>query len=257
LIPGATAVAARTAAEAQTPESDAAAGVPAPVAAAGGVRPGTVTGSNGTSEHAVVPPPRPSTSRPPVQIRPGAVDASNRVAGAPPRGAAPGRGPADFFRRALPVLIAALVLAAIVAVLLSVTSGGSDKTAASSSTPTSNAPATHHRAAPKAFNPATVTVAVLNGTPTNGLARRISTKLAAGGFKQGNIKSAADQTRTATVVAYMPGHRADAIAVAKALKLGSASVNQIDPGTQAIACTPPSACAATVVVTVGADLANQ
>jgi hypothetical protein len=155
------------------------------------------------------------------------------------------------------VLIAALALAAIVVVLLAITSGGTSKPAATSSTPTSNAPATHHRAPPRAFNPATGTAAVLNGTPTTGLARRISTKLAAGGFKQGSIKSASDQTRTATVVAYMPGHRGDALAVAKALKLGSASVNQVDPGTQAIACPPPSACVATVVVTVGADLANQ
>ena len=75
--------------------------------------------------------------------------------------------------------------------------------------------------------------------------------------EQGTVASASDETRTATVVSYLPGHGQDALQVAKALKLGSASVQRIDPSTQAIACPPPSQCAASVVVTVGADLSNQ
>jgi hypothetical protein len=54
----------------------------------------------------------------------------------------------------------------------------------------------------------------------------------------------------------MPGHRRDALAVASTLKLGAASVQPVDQNTQAVACPPPSACTATVVVTVGSDLAN-
>ena len=147
----------------------------------------------------------------------------------------------------------------MVALLLILTSGGGGSPAVSSSTPASNAPSTHHQRAarPKAFNPATVTVTVLNGTATSGLAHRISTKLTAAGFKQGIVSGASDATRTATVVAYTPGHNQDALQVAKLLKLGSASVQRIDPSTQAIACPPPSQCAASVVVTVGSDLANQ
>jgi hypothetical protein len=103
-----------------------------------------------------------------------------------------------------------------------------------------------------------VTVAVLNGTSTNELAHRVAAKLAAGGYKQGAVATASNQTQTATVVAYLPGaaNRTDATHVASALKLGPGSVQQIDQSTQQVACPPPSACTANVVVTVGADLAT-
>jgi hypothetical protein len=55
----------------------------------------------------------------------------------------------------------------------------------------------------------------------------------------------------------MPGHKQGALAVAKALGLGSASVQPVDPATQSVACPAPSACTANVVVTLGADLANH
>jgi 3-oxoacyl-(acyl-carrier-protein) synthase len=102
-----------------------------------------------------------------------------------------------------------------------------------------------------------VVVAVLNGTPQAGLARRISGQLTADGYKQGTVATASDSTRTATVIAYLPGHRAEALSVATSLKLGSASVQPVDQPTQAIACPPPAACRATVIVTVGADLKTQ
>jgi hypothetical protein len=102
-----------------------------------------------------------------------------------------------------------------------------------------------------------VTVAVLNGTATSGLAHRVATNLQAKGYKGGTIATASDQTRTATVVAYMPGHRRAALEVAAALKLGPASVQPVDSSTQSVACPPPSACSATVVVTVGSDLASS
>ena len=98
--------------------------------------------------------------------------------------------------------------------------------------------------------------AVLNGTATSGLAHRVALKLTGGGFKQGMVTTATDQTRTTTTVAYLPGHRRDAQAVAVTLKLSPGSVAAADQNTQAVACPPPAACTATVVVTVGADLAN-
>lgn len=235
-------------------------------------------GTNGTGEHVLAPQsaagaraagvtrsvPRPvaarpaAPARPPVQIRPGASAA--RAGSIPPRGGSSLSGSPGFARRALPALIAVVALGAVVALLLILTSGNGGTMAASTSTPASNAPTAHrHRTArPKAaFNPANVTVTVLNGTATSGLAHRISVKLTSAGYKQGTVASASDATRTATVVSYLPGHGPDALQVAKALKLGSASVQRIDPSTQAIACPPPSQCAASVVVTVGADLSNQ
>ena len=87
-------------------------------------------------------------------------------------------------------------------------------------------------------------------------AHRVALKLTGAGYKQGPIATATDQTRTATVVAYLPGHKRDGLAVASTLKLGSGSVQPVDQSTQAVACPPPSPCAVTVVVTVGSDLAS-
>ncbi len=214
-------------------------------------------------------PPRPAAAppaRPPAQGRPGGpgarpgATAAARAGSLPPRGSAPkGKAPSRVSRW----LLAAVVLlgaAAVVVVLVIVTSNGSGSTTAASTsagTPTTNATTAHHGAAPKRFNPATVTVAVLNGTPVAGLAGRTATRLVADGFKQGPVATAGDQTRQATIVAYMPGHGKDAGEVAKALKLGSASVQPIDQSTQSIACQGASPCTATVVVTVGADLQSQ
>jgi hypothetical protein len=153
--------------------------------------------------------------------------------------------------------VVALAAAAGVAVLLIATSVGGSNQTASGGASTSNAPTSHHRKAASATNPSSVTVSVLNGTPTAGLAHRTATRLTAAGYKQGAIATASDQTRTTTIVAYLPGHRRDALAVASALKLGTGAVQPVDPSTQAVACPPPSACTAAVVVTVGADLAGQ
>ncbi len=149
-----------------------------------------------------------------------------------------------------------VALAAIVVALLALTSGGTSSQSSSNSAANSNAPTPGHRAKPAAFSPSSVTVAVLNGTATSGLAHRVAVKLTSSGYKQGTIATATDQTRTATVVAFLPGHHRDALSVASALKLGSASVQPIDANTQAVACPPPAACSAGVVVTVGSDLSN-
>lgn len=232
--------------------------------------PQAAPGANGTEHAAVLPQPAaapvsaPVQRRPPVQIRPGASTAGRPGGGAarpggPPRGPAPRSAEHGPWSRGLIAALVVLAVAAVVVVLVIFTSGsgGGTTTQASSPTPTSNAPTTtHHSAGPKPFNNATVTVAVLNGTPVSGLAGRTAARLTAAGFKQGTVATAGDQTRKATIVAYMPGHSTAAAAVAKELKLGSASVQPVDASTQAIACqTTP--CTATVVVTVGADLSSQ
>ena len=113
---------------------------------------------------------------------------------------------------------------------------------------------TTKRAKPGAsFSRGGVTITVLNGTPVAGLAKRVGAQLVAQGFKQGQVTNASDQARSATIVSYLPGHRADATAVSKALK--GADVEPIDPTTKAIAC-PGTTCASTVVVTVGSDRAQ-
>ncbi|PZS14957.1 MAG: hypothetical protein DLM64_00675 [Solirubrobacterales bacterium] len=158
-------------------------------------------------------------------------------------------------RPVLTVLLAAGGVVAVAVVLLLVTTGGGVKQAANRSTATTNAP-THRRSRSSTVNPASVTVAVLNGTATQGLARTVATKLGGAGYKQGTVSTATDQTRTATVVAYLPGYKRDALAVASSLKLSSASVAPVDPSTQGVACPSTTACPANVVVTVGADLAS-
>jgi hypothetical protein len=143
-------------------------------------------------------------------------------------------------------------------VLLILTASGGGSSSRSSSTPsaTTNTATTNHRARRATVAPSSVTVAVLNGTSTQGLAARIGGKLTGAGYKQGTVATATDQTRTTTQVAFLPGYRTDAARVASTLKLPSGSVQPIDPGTRAVACPPPAACTTNVVVTVGSDLAT-
>nr|MDQ2897644.1 LytR C-terminal domain-containing protein [Actinomycetota bacterium] len=165
-------------------------------------------------------------------------------------------GPRSRLRGLLVALIALAVVAAIVVVLLLLTGGSSSPTAASSSSSkAANAPSAHprsHRTA--AIKPSSVTVAVLNGTSTNNLAHDVSVKLGAAAYKLGKIATATDQTHTTTLVAYLPGHRAAALIVAKSLGLGAGVVSAADQSSQAVACAQGAACSAQVIVTVGADL---
>jgi hypothetical protein len=136
--------------------------------------------------------------------------------------------------------------------LLVVTSGGgSPRTAGTRST---NAPTA--TGAKSAFKPASVTVAVLNGTNVSQLAHRVEQKLTHDGYKGGTAATASDQTHTASVVGYLPGHQRDAARVASSLGLGPSAVQQVDQSARAVACPPPAACAASVVVTVGSDLSS-
>ena len=59
-----------------------------------------------------------------------------------------------------------------------------------------------------------------------------------------------------TIVAYLPGFKRDAEAVAATLKLGPSVVQPVDQNTQSVACAGANPCTANVVVTVGANLQN-
>jgi hypothetical protein len=145
-----------------------------------------------------------------------------------------------------------LLLAGVVAVLVVVTSGGGSPHAAGA-TRSTNAPAAR---ANGAFNPASVTVAVLNGTDVSQLGHRVQQKLNQAGYKGATVATAADQTHNATVVAYLPGYQSNAVHVASSLGLSQTAVQPVDQSARAIACPPASACGASVVVTVGSDLAS-
>jgi hypothetical protein len=153
-------------------------------------------------------------------------------------------------------LLVALAIAGAVVVVLIVTS---NKSANHGAAKAATNPAAALERTPASINPSSVTVAVLNGTSTFGLAHTVAHTLQADGYREGDatIATAADQTRTRTVVAYLPGHRAAALRVASTLKLGPSSVQPVDASTRQVACPAGSACTATVVVTVGSDLAGS
>jgi hypothetical protein len=92
------------------------------------------------------------------------------------------------------------------------------------------------------------TVAVLNGTTVPGLARGVANRLQHAKFKIGNVTGAATQDRSATLVEYAPGHRAEADAVAKAIEVSRQAVRPLSSSSRNIANGP-----ATVVVLVGSD----
>jgi hypothetical protein len=99
-----------------------------------------------------------------------------------------------------------------------------------------------------AIDPATVTVAVLNGTTVTGLAGTTGQKVVASGFRLGNVATASQQQRAESVVLYSPGSSRQARAVAR--KLGISQIEPVDAQSASLAG------AATVIVIVGADKAH-
>jgi LytR cell envelope-related transcriptional attenuator len=156
----------------------------------------------------------------------------------------------------VPWLVALAALGVAVVALLIVTGGNGQSAAAGnggSHPGTGGHGGRHHRVV---FKPADVTVAVLNGTQVYNLAHDTGQRLKGHGYREGNITTAANQTQAATIVAYLHGHREDAVHVAKTLGLHSSAVEPVDATTLQVACPPPARCRADVVVTIGQDLAN-
>jgi hypothetical protein len=152
--------------------------------------------------------------------------------------------------RRFAVLVGLLVVVGAVAAVVIATSGTGSQNP-------SSAPGAGGTPATPAFNPALITVAVLNGTNTNQLAHHVADRLAALGYKEGSIATASNQTLTSTIVGYQTGaaNRTAALHIARTLKLPPRSVGPVDQAARTVACPPPSACTANVIVTVGANLA--
>jgi LytR cell envelope-related transcriptional attenuator len=230
--PGATTPPPATAAAGSAPRSVETATRTAP----GGAGPG----SNGTGEHAAAQPP----PRRKLEVQSGGSLPPSLSLGGPAS-----RSPS---RRWLPAALGVLIVGAVVAVLLVVTSaGGSSKTHAAGATRSTNAPVPA-----RAFQPSSVTVAVLNGTDVSQLAHRVAKQLTSTGYRQGTVATAADQTHTSTIVGYLPGFKRDGVEVASALKLPASSVQPVDQSARAVACPPPAACSTNVIVTVGTNLSS-
>jgi LytR cell envelope-related transcriptional attenuator len=102
-------------------------------------------------------------------------------------------------------------------------------------------------AKPGAISPGDITVSVLNGTSTPGLAGRVSDDVKASGFNLGNITNSRRPFQQ-TVVMFSPGEEKAANKVARVL--GVTPVQPIDADTRAVA---PQA---DVVVIAGADRAG-
>jgi hypothetical protein len=223
---------------------------PAPASAPPAIPgPATAAGANGGGRG-------PASSLPAAALAgPGATASNGPAAGRPlpPLGPPASRG-SSRAGRILMAVLALLLVGAIAVALIVLTSNNSHSSSSSSQARTTNAPG----AGAAGFAPSRVTVAVLNGTATNQLAHRVAAKLAADGYREGRVATAANQTEATTVVAYLPGarNRTDALHVARTLHLRPTAVRAIDQGTEQVACPPPGSCSANVVVTVGADLAT-
>jgi hypothetical protein len=183
-------------------------------------------------------------------------------------------GPGWLSGRLLPIAVGAVALLVIVVGLVVILSSGgtsagkaSPKAPASqqaSSSPTAAKHVTHAKLPP--FNPAHVTVAVMNGTAVAGLAADVGTKLAGDGYKQGNITNASSQTEQLSYVYYLTGkdqaaNLRAAKHVAKALALGP---SRVQPASSAVltSCAISASgaslgsCSANVVVSLGQDRAS-
>ncbi|MET0601587.1 MAG: LytR C-terminal domain-containing protein, partial [Baekduia sp.] len=231
------------------------AGAPAVPAATDG--PGQPTTAMPAANGAAAPSP-PATTPP---VRPGQ---PLRVPGSttPPPGRLPEPDDEGGSRLAVFGAIGAIVVVAIVAVVLltgalggddpktqtpnTIGTPSADSSAGESPTKTTTGSSSTTPAAAPA--PGTYTVAVLNGTTVPGLARGVANRLQNTKFKIGNVTNAATQDRSATLVEFAPGHRAEADAVAKAIEVGRDAIQPLSPGSKTIAGDQ-----ATVVVTVGSD----
>jgi hypothetical protein len=168
-------------------------------------------------------------------------------------------------RRIVPVL-AALLLVAVIAVAAVLVLGhhhskGTGRAAAvththSNTTSSKTTSSKKHKRA-VTIDPRTVTVAVMNGTTTPNLAADVSQKLAGAGFKQGKTTNFNTQSLTTTTIGYATGHRPQALAVAKALKVKYSNVKQVTAVTQALVCATGTTCPDQVFVVLGADLASS
>ncbi len=214
---------------------------PAVPARPGGARPPARPGQRPVRSSSA----RPAAAAPLRQRTP---SATPRSGGAQPPEAPPARRGLLFALAGVGALVVAVVA------VIALTSGGDDGSP-SNGTPAGSTGSTQTQQRTTAAPPhGQTTVAVLNGTPSEGLAATAASQLVADGFVRGTVTNASSQDRPITVVSYYGGHEAEAAEVAKTLGVPSDAVEAIDPDTEAVVCsTGAGTCPETVVVTVGAD----
>jgi hypothetical protein len=265
-VPAAAAAGARPAAATPAGQAQAAPGAVA-ATAAGATAAGAATAPGATAAPAAAGPgAQPTTVQPattnggPVpQARPGQPLRVPAGAGTPPLRSAPAPEPEEHGRSRWAILGAAVAIVAVGLVLAFVVFGGgggksNSGTQAAKSVPAAGAGKTKTTgkggAAPAGATPkpGTYVVAVLNGTAVPNLARGVATRLQNTKYKIGNVTNASDQTHSATLVQYAPGHLAEAQSVAKAIDVARDAIQQLDSANRTIAGSQAS-----VVVIVGAD----
>ncbi len=167
----------------------------------------------------------------------------------PPRG--PGAGGDSPLRSSAGIVIGLVLLIVVGIVIATALFGGDDEPQRANSirppAPEVTTPdGTTTTASP--LRRGDITVAVLNGTTTTGLARGVANRIERAGFKIGQVTNAVDQSRSATIVQFSGGQRQAALEVARLIGVGTDAVQALDRGTRLHA--GPEAL---VVATVGAD----
>lgn len=209
--------------------------------------------------------PAPLTPAPSLPGRPAPATAAGSASGgsilppyaeSKPGAAAAGRG-GLFSSRGRGIGVVAAIVLVLAATVFGATRilGGDDPAtdnAASKGTPSKSAAGggsetdtTPTKSKRKGVPPATVRVAVLNGTTTPGLAAQIGDSIEKQGFKLGTVTNFNDQQRAESVVLYAPGAEREAAEVGRRLKISQRE--PIDPESQSVAGD------ATVVVVTGRD----
>ena len=162
------------------------------------------------------------------------------------------RGPFSSTGRALAVIGGSLLALLVIGLGVIQFTGGDDEPASgggeqagqgggAAEEPEDDAPAKKRQG----INPATVRVAVLNGTTVPGLAAQIGDSIERQGFQLGTVTNFIDQQRAESVVKYAPGAEREAADVGRRLKISQRE--PIDAESQGLAGD------ATVVVVAGAD----
>jgi hypothetical protein len=150
-----------------------------------------------------------------------------------------------------PLVVGGLLVAVAVAVVAVATLGSSSGGSGHGASPRSahHRRGTHARASAGTADPASIHVAVLNGTNATGLAHRLSASLQQGGYSQAvALQGTPPGEHQTSVVEYAPGDEAEAKRVGQAL-----SVSQVQPLEAAVGGLAPGA---SVVVVAGQDKAG-
>jgi hypothetical protein len=157
------------------------------------------------------------------------------------------------------MVLLGVVLVGVLAVILITTlgkGGGSSPsttgTQANAVTTTHTSSVRHHRTTRSLSDPATVSVSVLNGTETTGLAHDLAANLKEHGYTHAEaLDGHPPGTPSKTLVQYAKGHNADALNIAKLLGVSSSDVQPLQEAVELLAKH------AVVVVLAGVDEATR